>query len=807
MRPADCKTPEELDGWMVRQQAKQAESSTTEYYNNNKDTSFPVNLDSDIRGRAIVFVMTAGRTLWQNEVWAQYKMYNAIRYHVEFIYDPRISEIRQRIKNFVRNNRSKEADMVFIAFCGHGYSTVENKNGVYLETDDYDFDILAECQLAFSTRNCEIKEKPKVFLVQACRSIVKVRNRVNIITCITKPRGLKKCMIVFASEPGEPAWRCIFMESASELVINNSCKCDLQDILGQKLNAQMKSTQKPSFSSDMKLSLNIFPGIPTQTDPASVESGRSRGMRSNPNVGNSSGNISPDRSIVTGADVVKQHSNPGNEHDMSASGIDRKTDKDSHRTKQQVEQRDKASSEVKVNIDVQRTSPSDSQEEKEDAQNIMFDEVSKSKNKRRLEKKLSDDLETPVEIINVSVGSVIIHMTLEEEEALNDLVFMSDTGLLSSRMQSYLVTQDYLNLCKAEKVKIKATVKSEKMPPLLEELLLECIVENENLLVKCSFEAADDHEVTWFKDGRRLEMTERHTVCLEDNKPKMRIVKTTIKDSGRYKCEYTGLDDRIHIMECSVLIFPDPPKDVDVTDINNTSAVVKWSAPDNNLPYVYNVYYWPESDFQQEILKQDLDVTSYTIENLNPGETYRVSVTSIPHEKLKTEDSESDPEPQTSIPHKKMKTEHSESDPEPQTSIPHKKMKTEHSESDPEPQTFIPHKKMKTEHSESDPEPLNGLRWVTKPSKPTNIQVSIDGHRVEIGWQAGPGNNSGFIVRYIEIGKKGKHPPQEIECTNTSLTLDDLKPNTEYSFTVTSLWYKKESDESETVKVKTDKPR
>ena len=781
---AKFKTPLKLEEWMDQQTIDPAEPSTLEYYNNNKDDSFDVNLYSDIRGRAILFVMTKGRTQgWQDEVWAQYKMYKAIKYKAEFVYDPRALEVHKKLTQFVTDDRSKEADMVFIAFCGHGYSKEYNRHDVHFTTAAGAFNILAECQLVLSKEYCQIKNKPKVFLVQACRDPVEnTKNDMQHIMSIVKPAGLEEYMFVFASQPGEFAYRPYFLRSVSELVIQKSCELTLQKILQTKLTKELKlifkknciemssskkwyicnqsciCNQRPLCSISMTNDLNIFPWntresdlqCPVRDSSMLADSVHSRGMRSNPNVGNTSGNISPDGSIVTGANEEPQHSNPGSGHGMSASGIDRKTDKDSYSTKQQGEHRDKASSAVKVNIEFQQTSPSNSQEEKEDAQNIMFYEVSKSVNRRRLEEKLSDELETKVNIIDVYIGSVIIHITLEDEEALDTLVFMSDTGLLSSRMQSYLVTPEYLDCCKAEMVKIKATVKSEKMPPLLEELLLECIVENENVLVKCSFEAADDHEVTWLKEGRRLEMAERHTICFDDGKPQMEIVKATIKDRGRYKCEYTGLDDRIHIMECSVLVYPkaDPPKNVLVIDIDTTSAVVKWSAPDNNLPCKYNVYYWHQLGVKQKPFKQALDATSCRFENLTPGETYHVFVTSIPHEKVETE------------------------------------------------------------YTESDPEPPNGLRLDTKPSKPTNVQVNKDGHRVQIGWQPGPGNNSGFIVSYNEISQGGGPLVQETESlTNTSLTLDHLLPDTEYSLTVTSLWYKEKSEKSEAVTIKTDNPR
>ena len=43
---------------------------------------------------------------------------------------------------------------------------------------------------------------------------------------------------------------------------------------------------------------------------------------------------------------------------------------------------------------------------------------------------------------------------------------------------------------------------------------------------------------------------------MDDGRPQMKIVNITKEDTGRYKCEYTALDNRIHIMECSVLVLP-----------------------------------------------------------------------------------------------------------------------------------------------------------------------------------------------------------------------------------------------------------
>ena len=47
--------------------------------------------------------------------------------------------------------------------------------------------------------------------------------------------------------------------------------------------------------------------------------------------------------------------------------------------------------------------------------------------------------------------------------------------------------------------------------------------------------------------------------------------------------------------------FLNHQQNVHITDINTTSAAVRWLAPDNNPPftYMYNGHYWPQSDFKQ----------------------------------------------------------------------------------------------------------------------------------------------------------------------------------------------------------------
>ena len=627
-------TPQQLEEWMHQQHIVLAEPSTSEYYKNNKDTSFPINLDSDIRGQAIVFVMTRRRRGWQNETWNLFKMFKAINAEAEFVYDATALTIERKLLKFSTDERTKNADIIFIAFCGHGCSKDGNMHDIHLTTGDVDFNIWPGCQYILSKRNCEIKEKPKVFIVQACRDPDQRHSDRNInnetqqdVKYIRKPASLQEYMFVFATQPGEVAHRSHFIAFSSELVIKNSGKNKLQDILTTQLTGKLKSycNQSPQCSTSMTNELNIFPWITTDELESSPESDLAYPVQE-----------SETNHVFTDSDSVNsrdKESNPtGNNHsrnrlvDLSVFyllpmlqfclNILLKT----WRLATTIPSKAKGI----IFVHIQCTGPANSAEEKAVAQKTMLRELCEPENTKRLEENLSDDLDSKVSITKVIEGSINIHITLEDEEALDTLVFMSDTGLLSYKMQVYLVTPEYLNSCKIERVKIKATVKSPIKSSFLEDLVLECQIENNDLSIKCPFLAKN--KGIWFKDGSPLELTNRHTICLNDGKPEMKIVKTTMQDRGRYKCEYTGLDNRIHIMECSVLVFPfSEPTNVHVDEdpiSGHPGVKVTWlPGPGRNSGYI--VRYW---DSMENVKEQKTQNTSLRLGNLTPGTEYWFTV-------------------------------------------------------------------------------------------------------------------------------------------------------------------------------------
>ena len=103
-------------------------------------------------------------------------------------------------------------------------------------------------------------------------------------------------------------------------------------------------------------------------------------------------------------------------------------------------------------------------------------------------------------------------------------------------------------------------------------------------------------------------------------------VKTTMQDRGRYKCEYTGLDNRIHIMECSVLVFPfSEPTNVHVDEdpiSGHPGVKVTWlPGPGRNSGYI--VRYW---DSMENVKEQKTQNTSLRLGNLTPGTEYWFTV-------------------------------------------------------------------------------------------------------------------------------------------------------------------------------------
>ena len=511
-----------------------------------------------------------------------------------------------------------------------------------------------------------------MFIVQACRDPDQRAGDENTnnetqqnMQCIRTLKSLQEYIFVFASQAGEVAFRGCLMKLLCDIIRQYACCKNMQEMVALQLLPRFQQkyqNQIPQTLVTMSKELNIFPGI-TETMSnrfwrgwrvSIQESGNNDGivnrsnlcipndaafdgfggMKSNPKGGDGDERHSRSHIVRPSPDsqaadhntesVTSQSMSFKGQHSWTGAGGDSKYD-----VKKLGKPHNDKNKKTQIEVNFQRTYPEDSEVEKEDAQRHMYEKLDKSENRKDLAENLSDELETAVDITNVTEGSIIIHIILEDEEALNTLVFMSDTGLLSYKMQIYLVTPAYLNCCKAERVKIKATVNSQNMPPFEEEM--QCVFEKEDLSITCPFQAVN--QGIWFKDDHQLKLTERHDISY-DGQPQLKIVKTTKEDRGRYKCEYTALDMRIHIMECSVFVLSKiyPPTNINNKSLEESLACIGWSVPDNNPRCLYRLDYWLQTDPEKvfSVLTNTMQDRSCIVNDLKSDESYRVTVTAVP---------------------------------------------------------------------------------------------------------------------------------------------------------------------------------
>ena len=144
-------------------------------------------------------------------------------------------------------------------------------------------------------------------------------------------------------------------------------------------------------------------------------------------------------------------------------------------------------------------------ENKQDAEKKMYQNLQKPEMQEEVAKLLSDDLEAAVYVIGIWEGSVIIHITLDEEEALERLVFLSETDLLSALFQMRLVTPEFQNGCTADKVEIIVMLDNtniKDLPVVFEEIPL--TFPSAKINITYPSPSDKDSAALWSKDGRQL---------------------------------------------------------------------------------------------------------------------------------------------------------------------------------------------------------------------------------------------------------------------------------------------------------------
>ena len=139
-----------------------AKSSTKEYYSKWKDASYSLDLSSNIRGRAIVFVTTTNRVGWHKDVYNFCMCCKSLNITSEIVYDPDANEVDHKLQEFVTSDENCHTDCCFVLFTGHGFGREQN---VYFKAKEGFFNIYAKCQFYFRKEISKLKEKPKVVLV------------------------------------------------------------------------------------------------------------------------------------------------------------------------------------------------------------------------------------------------------------------------------------------------------------------------------------------------------------------------------------------------------------------------------------------------------------------------------------------------------------------------------------------------------------------------------------------------------------------------------------------------------------------
>ena len=100
----------------------------------------------------------------------------------------------------------------------------------------------------------------------------------------------------------------------------------------------------------------------------------------------------------------------------------------------------------------------DSEINKQDATEKLYNNLRRSTIQKQLSKDLSDELDTELEVDKVYKGSVMIELRLKDYTELENIKSLSDTGVLSNIFGSLLLTSDYLSSCLSDKVHVDAKV-------------------------------------------------------------------------------------------------------------------------------------------------------------------------------------------------------------------------------------------------------------------------------------------------------------------------------------------------------------
>ena len=489
-----------------------AKASTREYYDSHKDKSYKINLDSGKRGKAIIFVMTHNRIGWEQDVRMLYECFTSLDIDVELYEDPTAQEIDEHLKHFVSDPQNHIIDCCFIAFLGHGYGI---KNNVYLSTPGGDFNIWERCHLIFTSNRSNVKNKPKVFLVQVCRTSPNVPpGYQETDEAIVSLSTFKHYKFLFACQPGNFANRntlsgSCFIEILSNLLGENSHEDHLQGIITRLFHEferresdERVQNQMPQTWTNMSKDCNLFPGVTRDT--------------------------------------------------LLPYSIEEQSDDSTYRT---------------INYNATALSPLIHElfietETLPDSSSNVFNCLSKQDTCKTIEKQLSDQLDLDTWFsLNILSDQEKISCQIQLDEdlfpnnATERLQFLSDTNILTNIFETEIKSRNILQQSVLERMKLKVKlIQGEKKSEILQHLKDKIMNVGEKITIKCPSTCDETKRSVWRKDEETLQPSNRVRVIVDDKHIMLVIENAEEADSGFYKCKYEGTDRNKYITQCDLRV-------------------------------------------------------------------------------------------------------------------------------------------------------------------------------------------------------------------------------------------------------------
>ena len=656
-----------------------AQSSATEYYHKWKRDSYPLNLDSDKRARAIMFTMTRRRPGWEHDVRSLYKMLKSFSVDVERVYDPDYNQILTSLKAFVENEENHLIDMCFVIFMGHGCTTINNQHDVNLEIEGGFFNIWSESVNIFRKETSLLRNKPKVFIVQSCRNVSPWMEDSGTIS-LYSPSSFTDYKFVYASQPGMVADRehHFFIDTLTSLVTREAHRNHLCDLINKKLLLEFKKNKKdpgvkaqmPQICESLPKLLNTFPGITkdyldaeyqnvkisqqecggytdyiAQVALPSINTIKARNPRTNPVVDNNNEQKAMDPN-------ANSHQSKGDKSLLEHNKLNKKLEKldntgyEKGKTgeKKTDDKKDKVNNtDCQVILKIETTVQPESNYQK--TQQVLFDHLKSEEQRKQMETFLSTECETPVIIDGITLGSIIIHITCDVK-ALEPLQFLSETDLLSSKFTNLFVTEEFLEKCNVCQVTldVKLTILDEQilktLTPMIYTLPFTLSFLGKTFIIKAPVQTSG--KVQWFHND--VPITDCNRINLYTEEYKACFVKVTdacVADTGVYSCKYTSADGFPVLMRGQVLVMnQSAPSNVKtVAKTSDESRIdVSWDPAIGDITGYSIVYSHSLDGGSPETLSTNV-VTKAAITDVLPGETYNMSVCSV------SEEGVSDPEP------------------------------------------------------------------------------------------------------------------------------------------------------------------